>query len=91
MIELRWMGRQLQYRTREPLIDASGAFCGVSDFGDWKAVGERRVMPPFVKASRSVVSAFREHGIGPEFPELQKAIEEMVEAFEGSIWRRLDC
>lgn len=88
MIELRWVGRQLQYRERSFQVDASGALCGVTDFGDWKTVQQCRQMPPFVTAARKVVTAFEEHGVGPEFPELQTAIEEMQTAFEGSAWAK---
>ena len=88
MIELRWVNRQLQYRERSFQVDASGAFCGVTDFGEWKTVEQRREMPAFVKAAKQVVAAFEEHGVGPEFPELQHAIEAMQAAFEGSIWDR---
>ena len=35
MIELRWYGNDLEYRVRYFQVDASGAFCGVSDFGPW--------------------------------------------------------
>jgi len=88
VIELRWVNRSLQYRERSFQVDASGAFCGVTDFGEWKTVQPRREMPRFVMAARHVVSAFEEHGVGPEFPELQSAIEEMQRAFEESIWDR---
>lgn len=29
---------QLQQRTREPIVDASGAFCGFTQWGPWIAV-----------------------------------------------------
>lgn len=29
---------QLQQRTRELVMDASGAFCGLSEWSDWSAV-----------------------------------------------------
>ncbi len=86
MVEFRWVGRQLQYRQREFQVDASGAFCGLTEFGVWQTVQQRREAPPFIEAARGVVSAFEQHGVGPEFPELQAAIEKMQAAFEGSIW-----
>ena len=86
MIELRWVNRTLQYRERSFQVDASGALCGLTEFGKWKTVRQRREMPAFVKAAKEVVSAFEQHGVGPEFPELQDAIEKMQAAFEGSIW-----
>jgi len=89
MIELRWVGRSLQYRQREFQVDAAGAFCGLTDFGEWQAVENRREMPPFIKSAREVVSQFKQHGLGPEFPELQAAIENMQEVFERSIWNQI--
>jgi len=85
MIEFRWVNRELQYRERTFQIDASGAFCGVTEFGEWKTVGE---IPPFISAAKEVVLAFVEHGCGPEFPELQEAIEKMHAAFEDSVWAK---
>lgn len=82
MIEFRWLGRKLQYRDRSFQVDASGSFCGLTEFSDWKTVEDRREMPTFVEAAKEVVSAFEQHGVGPEFPELQTAIEKMQEAFE---------
>lgn len=43
MNEIRWVadGRgnmQLQHRTRGFQIDASGAFCGVTEWSEWSAV-----------------------------------------------------
>lgn len=86
MVEFRWVGRQLQYRQREFQADASGSFCGLTEFGAWQTVPQRQEAPPFVEAARDVVSAFEQYGVGPEFPELQTAIEKMQAAFEGSIW-----
>ena len=43
---------------------------------------------PFIAAAKGVVSAFEEHGVGPEFPELQSAIEKMQAAFEKSVWSK---
>ena len=74
MIEMRWVGRTLQYRE-------SGE--------KWTTVPQRREMPPFVKAAREVVSQYEQHGIGVEFPELQAAIESLQKVFEGSMWSRL--
>lgn len=88
MIELRWFGKELQVRQRSFQQEASGALCGVTDFGKWETVQQKREMPKFVAAARDVVSAFEEHGVGPEFPELQSAIESMKLAFENSIWNR---
>ena len=88
MIELRWVNRQLHYRQRAFQVDASGAFCGVTEFGKWIAVEQRREMPTFVAAASEIVSAFEQHGVGPEFPELQAAIEKLQKTFEGSIWCR---
>lgn len=90
MIELRWVNRQLQYRQRAFEVDASGAFCGVAEWGHWEIVEQRREIPPFIKAAREVVEAFKQHGIGPEFPELQTAVEKMQSIFEKSIWSRDD-
>ena len=39
----------------------------------------------FIEAATDVVSAFEQHGVGPEFPELQAAIERMQAALEGSV------
>ena len=86
MIELRWVNRLLQYRERSFQVDAAGALCGVTDFGEWKTVEQRREMPGFVKAAREVVAAYEQHGVGPQFPELEAAIEKMQAAFEASIW-----
>ena len=88
MIEFRWVARELQYRERSFQVDAAGAFCGVTDFGDWQTVRNRREMPAFVSAAKEVVEAFEQHGVGPEFPELQTAIETMQKAFERSVWSR---
>ena len=38
MIEFRWVGKDLQYRERSFQVDASGAFCGVTEFGEWQTV-----------------------------------------------------
>jgi hypothetical protein len=43
VIELQFVdcgidGLQLQQRTRLPVVDASGAFCGFGEWGEWKAV-----------------------------------------------------
>jgi hypothetical protein len=51
-------------------------------------VEQRRECQPFIDAAKDVVSAFEKHGVGPEFPELQTAIEKMQAAFEGSVWSR---
>ena len=80
MIEMRWVGRELQFRERD--------HNSPNAFGPWKTVQQRRGMPKFVKAARKVVDAFEQHGIGPEFPELQTAIEGMQQAFDKSIWDR---
>ena len=88
MIEFRWVGRQLHFRERGFQVDAAGSFCGVTEFGPWKIVEDRREIPPFIEAAKDVVSAFAQHGVGPEFPELQAAIEKMQAAFEGSVWSR---
>ena len=40
MIQLRWRGRTLEYRQRSFQVDASGAFCGVTDYDEWRAVGD---------------------------------------------------
>ena len=88
MVELRWVNRQLQYRCRDFQMDASGALCGLTEFGNWQVVENRREMPKFVKAAREVVSAFEQHGVGPQFPELQEAIERMQFCFEHSIWHK---
>lgn len=43
-IEIRWVSdskgnMQLQQRTRQPVVDVAGAFCGYSDkWSDWSAV-----------------------------------------------------
>jgi len=88
MIEFRWVGRQLQYRERGFQVDAAGAFCGVTEFGPWVTVQQRKEITPFIAAAREVVLAFEQHGVGPQFPELQAAIEKMQVAFEASIWSR---
>jgi hypothetical protein len=43
MVEIRWVdcgggNLQLQQRTREPIMDAAGAFCGFTKWGPWTAV-----------------------------------------------------
>ncbi len=42
MVEIRWVTdgeqMQLQQRTRNFTVDASGAFCGVGDWSEWEAV-----------------------------------------------------
>jgi len=41
MIEIRWLGgvnRKLQQRTREVQVDASGAFCGFTEWSEWSDV-----------------------------------------------------
>ncbi len=43
MIEIRWVGRQLQFRQRAFQVDAAGAFCGVTDFDDWQTVPEQEI------------------------------------------------
>lgn len=88
MVELRWVGRQLQYRERSFQVDAAGAFCGLSEFGKWQTVQQRREMPPVVDAAKNVVSQFNQHGVGPEFPELQSAIEVLETIIEDSVWSR---
>ncbi len=42
MIEFRWFNGVLQYRERGFQVDASGAFCGVTDFGDWIAIPDAK-------------------------------------------------
>jgi hypothetical protein len=54
MFELRWVNDgdgnlQLQHRSRGFQVDAYGAFCAVTAWGDWEAV-------PIVHASDAVVS-----------------------------------
>jgi len=88
VVEFRWFGRSLQFRQRSFQVDASGALCGLTEFGPWETVEQRKEMPPFVKAAREIVAQYEQHGIGPEFPELQQAIEGMQEAFEKSMWSR---
>jgi len=88
MVEMRWVGRQLQFRERNFQIDASGSFCGVTDFGPWQTVQTRPEIPPVVYAAREVISAFEQHGVGPEFPELQTAIEKLQLIMEDSVWNR---
>lgn len=85
MIEFRWIGRQLQYRERSFQVDAAGAFCGVTEFGKWQTIQQRREMPPIVDAAKNIVSQFEQHGVGPEFPELQTAIEKMQNILTESI------
>jgi hypothetical protein len=43
MLEIRFVndgqgGLQLQQRTRQPVVDASGAFCGFGEWSDWSSV-----------------------------------------------------
>jgi len=38
MIEMRWNGRDLEFRQRSFQVDASGAFCGVTEFDPWQKV-----------------------------------------------------
>lgn len=42
MIELRWIVRgdfsQLYQRTRQMTVDASGAFCGFTEWSEWTLV-----------------------------------------------------
>lgn len=38
MIELRWVGRELQYRQRNFQMDASCSFYGLTEFGPWCTV-----------------------------------------------------
>jgi hypothetical protein len=43
MLEIRFVadgkgGLQLQQRTRHPVVDASGAFCGYGQWSDWASV-----------------------------------------------------
>lgn len=38
MIEFRWRNGSLQYRERCFEVDASGALCGLTEFGEWKTV-----------------------------------------------------
>ena len=60
MIELRWVNQtvegekrlSLQYRERSFQVDASGAFCGVTDFGDWKTVPHVALPAEEMQASR---------------------------------------
>ena len=40
MVEFRWVGRELQFRQRSFHLDASGAFCGVTEFSSWESVPE---------------------------------------------------
>jgi len=47
MIELRWVGSQLQYRVRDFEVDASTHFCGLTDFGDWMVVPGQEVTVDF--------------------------------------------
>lgn len=46
MIEFAWSGGELFFRERSFQVDASGAFCGVTDFGDWKKVPALNDFPP---------------------------------------------
>ncbi len=91
MIEMRWVGRQLQFRERNFQVDASGSFCGVTEFGTWQTVKTRPEIPPVVDAAREVVSAFSQHGVGPEFPELQTAIEKLQSIMDDSVWTSEFC
>lgn len=38
MVEFRWVGEELQFRERGFQVDAAGAFCGVTEFGQWQTV-----------------------------------------------------
>lgn len=42
LVELRWFDHgnrtMLQYRTRQPVADASGAICGFTEWGEWRNV-----------------------------------------------------
>ena len=40
MVEFRIVNGQLQYRQRGFQVDASGAFCGVTDFFGWRGIEE---------------------------------------------------
>ena len=46
MIEFAWSGGELFYRERSFQVDAAGAFCGVTDFGEWKKVPTLHDFPP---------------------------------------------
>jgi hypothetical protein len=63
LIELRWLrldarrigdfhyDQVLQYRTRAPYTDASGAVCGFTDWGAWRDVQVIPVIPAFRNAN----------------------------------------
>lgn len=38
-IDFRWVGDNLQFRTRIPVADASGAICGFGEWREWRFVG----------------------------------------------------
>lgn len=46
MVEFAWSGGELFYRERSFQVDAAGAFCGVTDFGEWKKVPTLHEFPP---------------------------------------------
>lgn len=48
MIELRWFDGVLHYRERGFQVDASGAFCGVTEWSDWKRVPHDEDIEPIV-------------------------------------------
>ena len=49
------------------------------DVGGSVIVRDPLIWHRMAKASREIVSQYEQHGIGPEFPELQQAIESMQE------------
>lgn len=87
MIELRWRNRQLQHRQKS--IGTVGGQVVLHGWGKWQTVQQASNLPAFVRCAREVVDAFEEHGVGPQFPELQAAIEKLQAAFEESIWSRV--
>lgn len=75
MVELRWWGRRLQYRQRQFQVDASGAFCGLTDFGPWQTVPDE-----MLNGVRKVNVAVEQHGGPyPHYPELHEAIAKLDE------------
>ncbi len=38
LIQLRLIYGRIQYRQRGFVVDASGAFCGLTEFGEWQDI-----------------------------------------------------
>lgn len=54
-IDLRWLAGQLEIRHRPFVVDASGAFCGLGEWGEWHPIPD--ITEAFIEALAQDTSA----------------------------------